>query len=146
MTANDLAVEINGTLFSMLAPAGPLLDGLGEPVSFAESASCLYEGTDKSYEYADFFVYTITNKGVDLIDGIDLISAVPATRRAIRLGSNRDDVLAAYGEPFSADGDLVYIIDPGMGATSPRITFSFEGDRVSYISIYSASNSINIKG
>jgi hypothetical protein len=140
MSRADLAVTINGKNYGMLDEAKPLTDALGEPVRYSEAPSCLYEGFDKTYEYADLTLYTITTKGVDRIDGIDLTSDSWQTSRGIKVGSSRAEVFKAYGAPFSEDGDLVYITDESMGGTSPRITFVMDGETVTAISVYSGSN------
>jgi hypothetical protein len=140
MSPADLAAVVNGKTYAMMDEAKPLIDALGEPVSYSEAPSCLYEGFDKTYEYADLTIYTITTKGVDRIDGIDLTTDAWQTPRGIKVGSRQADVFQAYGAPFSEEGDLVYITDESMGGTSPRITFVMDGDVVSTISIYSGSN------
>jgi hypothetical protein len=141
MSADDLAADIGGTLYTMLGPVEGLLAFLGQPVFFSEAPSCLYEGTDKTYEYEDLILYTITKGGQDLIDGIDLATDRWTTRRGIRVGSTVEDVLEAYGDPFSEDPDLVYISDQTLGEVSPRITFVINDGQVSMVSIYSGSNS-----
>jgi hypothetical protein len=140
MSPGDLAVTINSKSYGMLDEAKPLTEALGEPVRYSEAPSCLYEGFDKTYEYADLTLYTITTQGVDRIDGVDLTSDKWQTSRGIKVGSSQTDVFKAYGAPFSEDGDLVYITDESMGGTSPRITFVMDGETVSAISIYSGSN------
>jgi hypothetical protein len=140
MSWDDLAVVINGELYTMFGEAAALVESMGQPALFSEAPSCLYEGNDKTYEYADLVLYTITKNSKDLVDGIDLVTDKWQTRRGIKVGSSREDVLAAYGEPFSADMDLIYIADQSLGEVSARITFVFHEDLVSTISIYSGSN------
>lgn len=141
MSWKDLAAEINGVTYTAFDEAAELLAGLGKPVFFSEAPSCLFEGTDKTYEYNDVVIYTIPKDGGELIDGIDLVSGKYKTSRGITVGSTRAEVIAAYGDPFSADIDLVYITDQSLGDASARITIVFDGDTVSMVSIYSGSNS-----
>jgi hypothetical protein len=140
MTPDDLSVDIDGQIYTMLGEAASLIAGLGEPIFFSEAQSCLYEGTDKTYEYTDLSLYTITQNSKELVDGIDLITGRWQTRRGIKVGSTHEDVLAAYGDPFSEDIDLVYITNESLGETSPRITFVMTDGLVNMISIYSGSN------
>ncbi|HAL74406.1 MAG TPA: hypothetical protein DCM45_04840, partial [Clostridiales bacterium] len=102
--------------------------------------SCLYEGTDKTYEYDDLVVYTITKNGVDLIDGIDLTSSRYTTVRGITVGSSWQSILEAYGDPGDSEYDLIYWADPALGDSSPTLTFMLDQDNVSVISLYSGSN------
>lgn len=140
LSMEDMSIEIDGNRYSLLGESAGLIAALGEPAAFSEAPSCLYEGTDKTYDYTDLVVYTITKGGVDLIDGIDLVSNRYATRRGIAVGADADSVIKAYGEPVNADYDLVYQADPSLGDSSPSLTFVLDGERVSIISLYSGSN------
>lgn len=136
----DMTVEIEGVEYSLLGEASGLIAALGEPSAFSEAPSCLYEGTDKTYEYDDLIIYTITKGGVDLIDGIDLISSRYPTLRGVSVGNDQASIIAAYGEPAQADYDLVYVADPSQGDSSPTLTFILDQDKISVISFYSGSN------
>lgn len=140
MSFEDLGVDINGATYETYGEAAGLLAAMGEPVSFSEAPSCLFEGTDKTYEFEDIVVYTITKNGVDLIDGIDLLSSRYSTRRGITVGSTKASILAAYGEPLSSDNDLVYLADPSQDDSSATLTFIMDGDVVAAVSVYSGSN------
>lgn len=140
MSMADMAIEIDGTLYQLLGEAAGLIAVLGEPAAFSEAPSCLYEGTDKTYEFDDLVVYTITKNGVDLIDGIDLISSRYSTRRGITVGSSRQSIIDAYGEPDDSEYDLIYWADAASGDSSPTLTIMLDQDKVSVISLYSGSN------
>lgn len=140
MDWEDLDVEIDGVVYQTFGESAGLIAVMGEPVSFAEAASCLFEGTDKTYEFEDIVVYTITSEGVDLIDGIDLITSRFATRRGITVGSTKAEILAAYGEPDSAEYDIVYSADPSQADSAATLTFIMDGDVVAAVSMYSGSN------
>jgi hypothetical protein len=140
MNDEDLRVEIEDATYDIFGQATDLLATMGEPVSFSEAPSCLFEGTDKTYEFDDIVVYTITSKGVDLIDGIDLLTSKYATRRGITVGSTKASIIAAYGEPFSSDYDLVYLADPSQNDSTATLTFIMDGDVVATVSLYSGSN------
>ena len=137
---DDLSVEADGNVHIVLGDAGNLIGFLGEPTVYSAAPSCLFEGEDKLFEFADLIIYTIPDEDTDLIDGIDFLTDRFQTRRGITVGSTRDEVLAAYGEPFDQEYDLIYVTDLEMGGTAPRITFVMDGDTVSAISIYSGSN------
>ena len=136
----DMAIEIDGTSYQLLGEAAGLITSLGEPAAFSEAPSCLYEGTDKTYEFDDLIVYTITKNGVDLIDVIDLISSRYTTLRGITVGSSRQSILEVYGEPDDSEYDLIYWADSALGDSSPSLTIMLDQDKASVISLYSGSN------
>jgi hypothetical protein len=136
ITHGDLAAEIEGKTYHILDEASGLIESLGEPIQFSEVPSTVYEGTDKTYEYADLIIYTITQDSKELIGRIDLVTGKWQTSRGIKVGSSAYDLLHAYGDPFSFEVDLVYVTDDLLGELSPGITFVMNDQVVTMISLY----------
>ena len=81
------------------AEAAPILESLGAWKDYAESPSCAFEGMDKVYTYAGFEIETYCLSGVDYIAGVRLLDDSVKTEKGIAIGSTKDAVKDAYGEP-----------------------------------------------
>ena len=91
------------------AEAAPILEALGAWKDYAESPSCAFEGMDKVYTYAGFEIETYCLSGVDYIAGVRLLDDSVKTEKGIAIGSTKDAVKEAYGEPdTSSDTALTY--------------------------------------
>lgn len=141
-TEEDLTIVIGGTAFSLNADVSGLLAVLGEDYDFFEAPSCVYEGTDKSYDYAGISIYTYPVDNLDLIDEIVLLDAGYETPKGIKVGSSLEDIIAAYGNGYQDDGDIItYSLDPDpANLKSPRLYFILDEGQITSISYYSASN------
>lgn len=80
--------------------AEAILNKLGEPMKYFEAPSCAYQGLDKTYYYSGFEVTTYTDKDTDYIANILLVDDSVATSKGIYIGSNRNDVVNAYGSEY----------------------------------------------
>lgn len=85
------------TVITMHAPVEPILKELGEPVKYTESASCAFEGLDKSYYYGSFYLDTYPKDGKDFVYGWWFADDSVSTEEGIYIGSSQADVEKAYG-------------------------------------------------
>lgn len=90
-----------------------VLEGLGEPVSYFEAASCAFEGLDKTYTYSGFTI-TTRPEGADLVTSIFLTDDSTTTPEGIYIGSPAGDVTAVYGEPAQQTDTLVSYTRDGV--------------------------------
>ena len=54
--ASSWKYTVQGVDILMHADAAPILEALGEPVSYTEEASCAFSGLDKTYYYGGFYL------------------------------------------------------------------------------------------
>ena len=90
---------VKGTEISVGADVSPILSALGQWQDYAESNSCYFTGLDKVYTYSGFEIHTYPDGEKDRVYIIRLYDDTVATVEGIRIGSSRDAVKAAYGEP-----------------------------------------------
>lgn len=136
----DLIFELNNKAFALDEDVSGLLSELGNDFSLSEAPSCLYDGTDKTYEYEGITIYTYPLNGKDLIDEIQLTDSKYSTAKGITVGSTPDDVIGAYGEDYADEGGIITYRLVADDANSPCLYFIVEGGLVAGISYYSASN------
>ncbi len=118
----------NNTELIPHAEFAKLLAAIGDPTSYVESESCLYQGLDKDYTYPGFKLRTYPEKGVDYILNISFTDDSITTPEGIMLGSSREDVITAYGSSYTEEnGSTVFT----RGKTELRIRFN--GDSVSAV-------------
>ena len=98
--ASSWKYTVRGVDILMNAEAAPILEALGEPVSFTEEASCAFTGLDKTYNYGGFFLQTYPLNDVDYIYSAWLMDDSSETPEGIYIGATQAEVEAAYG----ADG------------------------------------------
>jgi hypothetical protein len=95
---------------------------------------------DKTFDYGFLQVFTIPKGEQDLLDGIYLVDDRFSTARGIRVGDSVSAVVDAYGAQ-DGEGLLVYNLSGNPeDPTSPSLSFVLDGDTVTAISFYSASN------
>lgn len=109
------AFTYKGVEITMHAPAASILEKLGEPVKYTESASCAFDGLDKSYYYGSFYLDTYPKDGEDYIYGWWFVDDSVATEEGIYIGSSQADVETAYGTD-GYNGTNAFVISRG-GAT-----------------------------
>ena len=101
-TVRDVKIEMH-------APAAPVLEALGEPVSYTEEASCAFTGLDKTYYYGGFYLQTYPLNDVDYIYSLWPVDDSSTTREGVYIGASQAEVEAAYGtEGFN--GSNAYIM------------------------------------
>lgn len=113
----DVTVEVDGD-------AAPVIQALGEPVSYFEAASCAFEGLDKIYTYNGFEIDTYPAKDKDLVSAIVLKDDSISTAEGICIGDSLEKLQQAYGEAAQENGMLVYEKD-GM-----RLCFILQDDSI----------------
>lgn len=120
-TYNDIKITMN-------AEARPILDQLGGPFSYSETASCAFDGLDKTYYYGSFYMTTCPNGDVDYISTLWFADDSVATAEGICIGSTQEEVAAAYGEA-SFNGTNAYV----METSSTRLTILLTDGKVSSV-------------
>ena len=112
-----------GTEITFKAPAEPIVAALGEPHKYSESASCAFEGLDKSYDYGSFYLETYPKGDEDFVYGWWFADDSVTTQEGIYIGATQAEVEKAYGTECyngsnaftvkKADGTLTVILEDG---------------------------------
>ena len=97
--AGEYVFAVGDTSIAIDAAAAPILESLGAWKDYAESPSCAFEGMDKVYTYAGFEIETYCIDNVDYIAGVRLLDDSVKTKEGITIGSTKEAVKDAYGEP-----------------------------------------------
>jgi hypothetical protein len=129
-TEADLFLNINGQQYRCGINIEEIIAVFGDDFEYSEAISCLYEGLDKSFIYDIAQFYTYPARDGDYVNEIYTDSPEVTTSRGIRVGSTRDDVIAAYGDPAEDTGTLLIyelsvVID---GHQSASLSFLLGGD------------------
>ena len=133
--SNTFVFVYRGTTVTPHALMSELAAGLGSPVSYEESPSCLYQGLDKDYTYAGFKLRTYPENGIDYVLNVCFTDDSVATPEGIMLGSTRSEVEAAYGTDFvEQNGNVLYTKD------KTELRFRFDGDNVSAIEYWAITD------
>ena len=109
------------------AQAAPIVEALGEPISYFEAPSCAFEGLDKVYTFPGFMLYTYPDgSGADYISSVVLMDDSVTTPEGLMIGSSVSEIEAAYGTPSAQSGNLYdyeragvrlrFILDDGLTA------------------------------
>ena len=126
--ANSWKYTVQGIDIMMHAEAAPILEALGEPVSYTESASCAFTGLDKTYYFGGFYLETYPIDDVDYVNSVWLVDDSSTTPEGIYIGASKAEVEAAYGaENFN--GTNAY----RMTGTTSILTIILDGDLVTSI-------------
>ena len=121
-TVNDAFVfTYKGTEIKLHANMAPILAALGEPKSYTESASCAFEGLDKTYYYGSFYIDTYPIGDQDYVYDFWFADDSVATTEGIYIGSTQAQVEAAYGAE-NYNGSNAYIITKGDGQLTVILT------------------------
>lgn len=123
-----------GTTIKIHDPAADVLSALGEELSYTETASCAFEGVDKTYEYEHFYLMTYPNGDTDYVQSFWFKDSEVSTQEGIALGSSYDDVAAAYGEDYY-NGSNAFVIASG----EMTLTIMLSNDAVTsiqYIAVF----------
>lgn len=96
---------------------------LGTYTGYYEAASCAFDGNDKIYTYGSLQISVSAYNGVDTISMLTLLDDSLATPEGVRVGSTREEVIAAYGDDgldngnsivyYSGTTQLVFILRDG---------------------------------
>ena len=112
--ASSWKYTVRGVDILMNAEAAPILEALGEPVSYTEEASCAFTGLDKTYYYGGFYLQTYPLGENDYIYAAWLVDDSSTTPEGIYIGATQAEVEAAYGAD-GFNGSNAYIL---KGTTS----------------------------
>lgn len=106
----ELVFLYNGTEIPMGVEAAPILEALGEPKSYTEAPSCLFEGTDKTYCYGGFYLTTSPSPEGEWIQSLWFADDSVQTPEGITIGDEVSEVEQAYDMKIC---DEVYYYDQG---------------------------------
>lgn len=138
---SDLIFVYEGAEFPLDSDAAPLLKAFGDDYEVTTAPSCVYEGEDKLFEYADISIFTYPTDGKDLIDEIYTVGGEYETNKGIKIGSSMQEVTEQYGQGELNSGDIIYTLSGSKDdMSSPKLTFELTDNIVSGISFYAASN------
>ena len=88
---------VKGVKVEMGVLAKDVIDALGEPAQYNESASCAFEGLDKTYGYGGYIITTYPDGDKDYILSARFVDDSVTTEEGIYIGSTKADVEKAYG-------------------------------------------------
>lgn len=121
---NLFSLTYQGVEITLHAPAAPIVEALGEPKKYTESASCAFDGLDKTYYYGSFYLDTYPQGEEDFVYGWWFADDSLTTAEGIYIGSTQASVEAVYGaETFNGtnayvvkqnDGVLTVILEAGI--------------------------------
>lgn len=128
----------DGTEIKLNTEAQPIIDSLGEEISYFESESCAFPGLDKVYTYPGLEIQTYEKDGIDHILSINILDDTIATNKDIRLFDSFSKVEEAYGENYEEEtGQYIYT----KGNT--KLSFLVKDDEViaiEYLAIVEETN------
>ena len=103
-----------GTEIRLHADMAPILEALGEPKKYTESASCAFEGLDKTYTFDSFVIQTYPVGDKNYVYCFWFLDNFAQTNEGIKIGDSQDAVESAYGaEAFN--GNNAYELTKGDG-------------------------------
>lgn len=118
----------NGATIEMDVDAAPILEKLGEPVSYFEAQSCAFEGLDKTYTYNGFELDTYPKGDKDYVSAVVLKDDSVATAEGICIGDSLEKLQQAYPEGGTEECNMMIYEKDGM-----RLCFFIKGDEVASI-------------
>ena len=124
VVSRGYVLQVNNVTVEVDADAAPVLEALGEPVSYFEAASCAFEGLDKIYTYNGFEIDTYPSKDRDLVSAVILKDDSIATPEGICIGDSLEKLREVYGEATQENGMLIYARD-GM-----KLCFILQDDSI----------------
>lgn len=137
---NDLGVNVGGKVYYLREDSADLIAALGDDYDYSWEVSCVYDGEDKTYEYAGITVQTVPVDGQDVIEDIILTDDTYETLRGAKVGDSLDTVKSIYGDTYFDDGYLTYsLTNDASDIHAERIQFEYANGIVTRIFIYSPS-------
>ena len=108
--SKDYEFTYQGQTITIHSEAKKFLEAAGTPKDTKKTASCAYDGYDRSYVYDGFTVntYSKTKQGEEYINSIVLTGDQVATKEKIKLGSTEKDLQKAYGTSKGKFGVYTY--------------------------------------
>ena len=168
-SSDSLCIVYNGTAYKVGDKAQKLLKALGAPANTISQTSCHYgeNGDEHTYEYyfgsgsfgavsdgdngdyTDFAKYadvlrihTVPLKpGTDYICDIDCYTTKASTDKGITVGSSKEDVMKAYGEKYTDEGEgFIRYYDGEPLPDTPSLLFFIPDGKVEFFSVSAAIN------
>ena len=118
----------NGAKIALNGDMQVIVNALGEPKSYYESASCAFEGMDKTYTYDSIIIDTYPDGEHDYVYRFWFMDDMVQTTEGIKIGDSSDAVAAAYGAE-TYNGRSSYIIQKDKYT----ITINLENGVVNHI-------------
>ncbi len=87
--------------------AAPIIEALGEPLSYFEAASCAFEGLDKIYTYSGFEINTYPGKDKDYISSVILKDDSVTTVEGVAIGDSKEKLEQVYGTECTVEENLM---------------------------------------
>ena len=110
----EYSFTYKGTVITLHADFAPILAALGEPINYTESASCAFEGLDKTYYYGNLYIDTYPDGDKDRVYDFWFADDSLVTAEGLYIGSSQADVEAIYGTA-GYNGVNAYIMSKGTG-------------------------------
>lgn len=104
--ADDLSLTVHGSAVTVETPVEEILSLLGQDYDYAEAISCVYEGMDKTFDYADATLYTYPDGDADRLMELYCTGDVQ-TAKGLGLGASRDDIVKLYGQDYKEAGSVL---------------------------------------
>lgn len=125
------SVTFNSTDITLNAEFSSVSEALGTPINTTESKSCLYDGYDKTYEYADLTIITYPLNGKELISSVTFTSENVTHTLPAGIGGSVDALNEAYKDKNPNVSDTVFIVEDTFG-----IAYYTENKTITEIEIY----------
>ena len=107
LTENDLDITVGGVNITVQSDVAELLEAFGAEYEYYEAISCVYDGMDKTYAYADFVIYTFPSEQGDMLMEIYCMGGDAATAKGVTIGTAKSDVISLYGKNYVEKGATV---------------------------------------
>ena len=124
----DFSFKSGDVVITPNSDAGPVIEALGDYVSYDESASCAFEGLDKVYKYNGFEILTYPKDSKDYIYTVTLLNDLVSTPEGVSVGMSRNKVIEVYGENYTSQGEGIY-----YSSENSQLQFIFRDGNVSSI-------------
>lgn len=111
---NAFYFTYEGTEIRLHADMAPILEKLGKPKKYTESASCAFEGLDKTYTFDSFVIQTYPQGDKDYVYCFWFVDDFAQTNEGIKIGDSQDKVETAYGAD-AFNGSNAYTLTKGDG-------------------------------
>jgi len=128
----------DGIEIELNTKAEPILNQLGDTISYFESESCAFPGLDKVYTYPGLEIQTYEKEGVDHILSINIIDDTIATTKGIRLFDSYQKVIDTYGKSYD-EQSAYYVYTKG----ETKLAFLIKDDAVVAIEYAAIVNETN---
>ena len=128
----------DGIEIELNTKAEPILNQLGDTISYFESESCAFPGLDKVYTYPGLEIQTYEKEGVDHILSINIIDDTIATTKGIRLFDSYQKVIDTYGKSYDEQSGY-YVYTKGK----TKLSFLIKDDAVVAIEYAAIVNETN---